>query len=82
MSTDQPASPIAEETPVAKATQTTPIDPNTIALDDWCQARSTTLGRRIEALSAFHKRCQRNGMGRATADEFEAAYQSFLAQPA
>lgn len=53
-----------------------------IALDDWAAGKSRTLGRRIEALSAFHKRCQREGFGRATPDVFESRFLDFLSQPA
>ena len=63
-----------EEMPVAAVAD--------LALDDWCEARSRSLGRRIEALSAFYKICQRNGVGRATPDEFEARFQAFLHMPA
>jgi len=53
-----------------------------VALDDWCESKSRSLGRRVEALSAFYKRCQKLGLGRATADKFEADFQAFLKQPA
>ncbi|WP_295455296.1 hypothetical protein [uncultured Thiodictyon sp.] len=44
--------------------------------------RSSKLGRRVEALSAFWKESQRTGLGRATPDQFEAAFAAFLARPA
>ena len=53
-----------------------------VALDDWCEFKSRSLGRRVEALSAFYKRCQRLGLGRSTAERFEADFQAFLKQPA
>ena len=53
-----------------------------VALDDWCESKSRSLGRRVEALSAFYKRCQKLGLGRATADKVEADFQAFLKQPA
>lgn len=53
-----------------------------IALDDWCSYKSRVLGRRIEALSAFYKRCVKKGIGRATPASFEADFQAFLKSPA
>lgn len=53
-----------------------------IALDDWAASKSRRLGRRIEALSAFHRRCQRVGLGRATEAAFDNAFDNFLNQPA
>ena len=53
-----------------------------VALDDWCESKSRSLGRRVEALSAFYKMCQRQGVGRATAEKFEADFHAFLKQPA
>lgn len=58
-----------------------PVVPD-MALEDWCSDKSQRLGRRIEALAAFHKLCQNKGIGRATADAFEAQFQAFLKQPA
>lgn len=52
-----------------------------IALDDWAASKSRSVGRRIEALSAFYRRCQREGFGRATPDEFESRFQAFLKKP-
>lgn len=49
-----------------------------VTLGDWCQAKSASVGRRIESLSAFHKRCQRDGVGRLTPEQFEAKFQAFL----
>lgn len=70
VSTPDPAPAVAQE-PAAD-----------IALDDWCQGKSLALGRRIEALSAFYRRCQRNGVGRADPAWFESEYQAFLRLPA
>jgi hypothetical protein len=53
-----------------------------VALDDWCESKSRALGRRVEALSAFYRLCQRQGVGRATAERLEADFQAFLKQPA
>jgi hypothetical protein len=53
-----------------------------IALDDWCEGKSRALGRRVEALSAFFKLCQKQGVGRATPEKFEADFQDFLNSPA
>lgn len=53
-----------------------------LALDDWCEAKSRTLGRRVEALSAFYRRCQKTNVGRATPEQFEANFQAFLKMPA
>lgn len=53
-----------------------------LALDDWCQTKSQTLGRRVEALSAFYRLAQKSGVGRATAAKFEADFQAFLKTPA
>ena len=53
-----------------------------VALDDWCEAKSRSLGRRVEALSAFYRKCQKDGKGRATSDKYEADFQAFLKQPA
>ena len=53
-----------------------------VALDDWCESKSRSLGRRVEALSAFYRKCQRQGVGRAAAEKFEADFQAFLKQPA
>ena len=53
-----------------------------LALDDWCEAKSRTLGRRVEALSAFNRRCQKTNVGRATPEQFEANFQAFLKMPA
>ena len=59
-----------------------PVAPVDVALDDWCEAKSRSLGRRVEALSAFYRKCQRQGVGRAPAEKFEADFQAFLKQPA
>lgn len=53
-----------------------------LALDDWCQIKSQSLGRRVEALSAFYRLAQKAGVGRATAAKFEADFQAFLKSPA
>ena len=53
-----------------------------VALDDWCESKSRSLGRRVEALSAFYRKCQKQGVGRATAEKFEADFQAFLKLPA
>ena len=53
-----------------------------VALDDWCESKSRALGLRVEALSAFYRLCQRQGVGRATAERLEADFQAFLKQPA
>lgn len=53
-----------------------------VALDDWCEAKSRSLGRRVEALSAFYRKCQKEGRGRALAEKFETDFQLFLKQPA
>lgn len=66
----------------ASKTKTKPEAVDDLALDDWCAAKSRTLGRRVEALSAFWKQAQAAGMGRATRNQFESAYQDFLRQPA
>lgn len=66
----------SEQMPDSEPTMATDI-----ALDDWAAGKSRSLGRRIEALSAFYKRCQREGLGRATAEEFEARFTAFLTQP-
>lgn len=69
-----------ESTPTTESTVTEVT--NDIALDDWCENKSRTLGRRVEALSAFYRTCQRTGVGRATPDKFEADFAAFLAAPA
>lgn len=53
-----------------------------LALDDWCEGKSRSLGRRVEALSAYYRKCQKEGRGRATADQYEAGFQAFLKLPA
>ncbi len=68
--------------PVAVATQPVAQPVSDIALYNWCEAKSRTLGRRIEALSAFHRICEKNGVGRATAEQFEADFQKSLKAPA
>jgi hypothetical protein len=61
----------------------TPVTPVAdVALDDWCESKSRSLGRRVEALSAFYRRCQKLGIGRATAEKYEADFQAFLKLPA
>lgn len=52
-----------------------------IALDDWAASKSRQLGRRVEALSAFYKHCQRTGCGRATVEQFEQRFEDFRKQP-
>lgn len=59
-----------------------PVPSADIALDDWCQAKSRVLGRRVEALSAFYRLAQSQGKGRATAAQFDADFAAFLKQPA
>jgi len=68
-----------DESPI-ESPETTPV--NDIALDDWCEGKSRALGRRVEALSAFFKLCQKQGVGRATPEKFEADFQDFLNSPA
>ena len=71
-----PRQPITNSAPV-------PVAPVVdVALDDWCESKSRSLGRRVEALSAFYRKCQRQGVGRAAAEKFEADFQAFLKQPA
>lgn len=84
MATPDPDPVPVPEAPVTKTKTTKQATdaPETIALDDWCQAHSLTLGRRVEALAAFHRDCQRRGLGRASADQFLAQFNAFLAQPA
>lgn len=53
-----------------------------VALDDWCASKSRAMGRRVEALSAFYKLCQKDGMGRATPEQFDIQFQTFLNSPA
>lgn len=53
-----------------------------VALDNWCEAKSRTMGRRVEALSAFYRLMQAQGRGRATAAQFDADFAAFLKQPA
>lgn len=53
-----------------------------VALDNWCENKSQSMGRRVEALSAFYRRCQKTGVGRATPEQFEADFQAFLKLPA
>lgn len=65
--TDEPAAPVA----IAD-----------LALDDWCEAKSRNMGRRVEALSAFYRQCQKTGIGRNTTEKFEADFQAFLKLPA
>jgi len=56
--------------------------PADVALDNWCENKSQSMGRRVEALSAFYRRCQKIGVGRATPEQFEADFQAFLKLPA
>lgn len=67
--------PDSESIPADQAPPTPVAD---VALDDWCQTKSAAVGRRIESLSAFHKRCQREGVGRLTPEQFEAKFKAFL----
>ena len=73
-SSEQPA---AEVQPAAEAQPAADM-----ALDDWCEAKSRTLDRRIESLSAFHRLWQKNGIVRAPAEQFEADFQKFMKAPA
>jgi len=52
-----------------------------VALDVWCEEKSRSLGKRVEALSAFYRLTQRKGIGRATPEQFEAEFQTFLKTP-
>ncbi len=76
------ADPTPSGTPAPPIALTSGAPVADIALDDWCAMRSSKLGRRVEALSAFWKESQRTGLGRATPDQFEAAFAAFLARPA
>ena len=71
-----PRQPITNSAPAPVATVAD------VALDDWCESKSRSLGRRVEALSAFYRKCQKQGVGRATAEKFEADFQAFLKLPA
>lgn len=62
-------------------TESEPTVPD-LALDDWCESKSRSMGRRIEALSAFYRKCQKTGVGRNTPAQFEADFQAFLKMPA
>lgn len=53
-----------------------------VFLDDWVRDKSRVLGRRIEALNAFHARLRRERVVKASADEFESRYAAFLRKPA
>ena len=76
------------------AKESTPIEPveptaqepkaeiKDVALDDWASSKSISLGRRVEALAAFYRLCQKQGIGRATPEKFEADFQVFLKSPA
>ena len=59
-----------------------PAATNDVALDNWCENKSQSMGRRVEALSAFYRRCQKTGVGRATPEQFDADFQAFLKLPA
>jgi hypothetical protein len=63
-------------------TNETEVPAGDIALDNWCESKSRAVGRRVEALSAFYKLCQKQGIGRATPEKFEADFQAFLNSPA
>jgi len=82
---DEAPLPASEFDPPAKELNAMPIEPkiieNDVALEDWCSAKSRVLGRRIEALGAYHKLKQRQGVGRGTPDWFEADFQTFLKTP-
>lgn len=56
-------------------------NPSDMALDDWAANKSRSMGRRIEALSAFYRRCQREGVGRDSAEGFESRFRAFLNKP-
>ena len=73
--------PISRKLPESDSIPADQIPPTSVAdvtLDDWCQTKSASVGRRIESLSAFHKRCQREGVGRLTPEQFEAKFKAFL----
>jgi hypothetical protein len=73
--------PISRKLPDSESTsldQAPPTPVADVALDDWCQAKSASVGRRIEGLSAFYKRCQREGVGRLTPEQFEAKFKAFM----
>ena len=68
--------PVEDDT--KKAKDEVKAAPATVALDTWCQSKSRDMGRRVEALSAFFKTCQKDGFGRATPEEFEVRFTAFL----
>jgi hypothetical protein len=58
-------------------------DPDIVAVTDvtlntWCENKSHALGRRVEALSAFHKKSTLAGDLRSSSETFEADFQAFL----
>lgn len=89
---DIPSDPVAQPSPTAstpaktKAAVTSaaaaPPPAGDVALDVWCGEKSRSMGKRVEALSAFYRLAQRKGIGRATPEQFEADFQAFLQTPA
>lgn len=78
-----PTSPLSDNAKAASEPPKEPITEDlTVALDVWCGNKSRTLGRRVEALSAFYRICARSGKTRKTVEEFEADFKAFLATPA
>jgi len=72
--------PTTPATPSEPKTKTAPVATD-VALDVWCEEKSRSLGKRVEALSAYYRLAQRQGIGRATPEQFEADFQTFLKTP-
>lgn len=74
----KPTTTPSEESPKPKTAAPVASD---VALDVWCEEKSRSLGKRVEALSAYYRLTQRKGIGRATPEQFEAEFQTFLKTP-
>lgn len=75
-----PSAPAKTKSAAAPAPTAPPPDGD-VALDVWCGEKSRSMGKRVEALSAFYRLAQRKGIGRATPEQFETDFQAFLKTP-